>query len=597
MLLFKIKPFADESLASFLFRSAEENLMDKPTWLLSLLAEKWNLKTDENTLNWINGQELEHLSHILGISEKDCNDLTFHSFSTIFLSPIVSGIRCPWIMSRHTKLCPLCLEESERYHRKSWSLTHYIACPHHHILLVDCCYACKRQFKPRQIITGICKCGYHVTNNPKVPVLDVRLIKYQDTICRILQHNSSGLEKALDQPAIFFAAIEWLATWIPQILPEEHIPHLQDIKLTERVIARTRLKKDKKVEQAAVLYVHAYQILQDWPTSFHHLTRVIDVYGIEEKLRTFLKTGLPKLQNTSLHFIYDEFFNYLSTYKLKIDQSFSLITLKEATQIIRYFHESIVNESYFKPLCFMFNNIEITLFSQKEIQNWILQYNQSISKEQLRKIWDTSARATYAILSNNILQGIIHATNGSASKWIVPMKSLHSFHNKIKALSRHEIQETCLSFNRCIEWIGPDFAHYLIEEILNGEIPFKWSAGPLGKAILPKRDVYFAISNKLLLNREETETLSMKNLNFLLGVKRSDIEYWISTGRFGNINSIDSLTIQQYKEFRKNYSTTFQISMETGLTIKQLSKMHQMGKLTSVSGVPHNDGKRLLFNT
>lgn len=167
--------------------------------------------------------------------------------------------------------------------------------------------------------------------------------------------------------------------------------------------------------------------------------------------------------------------------------------------------------------------------------------------------------------------------------------------NQLIELSIQDLSNP-ITFNHAIEWVGPDKAHLLLRSILNGEIRIKYITGKLSDMLLCKTDVYYQVKDEIINSCDISRLISIRDLTFILGVKRSDVQYWINTGRFGVLKKMDSeIPIQNFLLFHEKFITTFELAIELNTQIKQVLKKHSLGKITSICGPQINDGKRLLF--
>ena len=61
LFLIYVQPYENESLASFIFRTAKENFMEEPLWFLSLFTERYKHKLCESSLNWLDDISLSEI--------------------------------------------------------------------------------------------------------------------------------------------------------------------------------------------------------------------------------------------------------------------------------------------------------------------------------------------------------------------------------------------------------------------------------------------------------------------------------------------------------------------------------------------------------
>lgn len=93
-----------------------------------------------------------------------------------------------------------------------------------------------------------------------------------------------------------------------------------------------------------------------------------------------------------------------------------------------------------------------------------------------------------------------------------------------------------------------------------------------------------------------TNLISIRDVTFILGIKRSDVQYVIDTSRSGILNKVNSeIPIQNLLLFHEKFITKFELALELNIQIKQVLKKHSLRKIASISGSHVNDGKRLLY--
>jgi hypothetical protein len=129
-------------------------------------------------------------------------------------------------------------------------------------------------------------------------------------------------------------------------------------------------------------------------------------------------------------------------------------------------------------------------------------------------------------------------------------------------------------------------------------LKYKFYIHKLSDVVLDKKETYYQVKEEILKNCEELNAISYRDLTFILGVKRSDIQYWVTNGRFGMLENemSDQIPFQNFMDFHEKFITTLELAFKLNLQIKQVTKKNAIGKLVSVSGPQVNDGKRLLFS-
>lgn len=140
------------------------------------------------------------------------------------------------------------------------------------------------------------------------------------------------------------------------------------------------------------------------------------------------------------------------------------------------FNGNIVNSNKVKHYKFKYNNIEINIINKFELENFMDTYRDSYSKEEFQDLWGTSPKSTNVILNGHFFDNAFFYSSGSIFKWVIPKSSVQKTENKIIELSKKDLSSP-ITFNHSIEWVGPDNAHILLRNILNGEIRIKYIPG------------------------------------------------------------------------------------------------------------------------
>src|SRR5690625_975188 len=131
--------------------------------------------------------------------------------------------------------------------------------------------------------------------------------------------------------------------------------------------------------------------------------------------------------------------------------------------------------------------------------------------------------------------------------------------------------------------------------MISGLIPFEYR-GSLGTSLLSISKLYRAIEKILLEKAKRTSFILIRDIVFLLGVKKSDVIYWTETGWLGNTKITNgSIPFNAFCIFYKKYKTSYQLSLITNINLKRIIKKHAIGKIISISGPNLSDGMRLLF--
>lgn len=67
--------------------------------------------------------------------------------------------------------------------------------------------------------------------------------------------------------------------------------------------------------------------------------------------------------------------------------------------------------------------------------------------------------------------------------------------------------------------------------------------------LLNKSEIYYQIKSEIVKKSSDSNLISVRDLTFILGIKQSDIQHWIYSGRFGDLKEM-----MPYIPFQNFYS-------------------------------------------
>lgn len=598
MLLFFEKPYQDESLCSLLFRTAQLNLMDNLCWIFSNFIEFSNLHIISNEVNWISDEKLEKMAEFLSISNQKAHCLTFNSTLNHNKLERKSIEKNPWFLYSRTKCCPLCLRE-QIYHRKVWSSTYSLICTRHNSCLIDRCPECNNYYDIQSIMNNKCKnCNHKIsTCAPKTNSIATNLTKYQTIIDNFVYNSHFEYSHTwINNSQCFIESIEFIGNWIARLLPNEEL-NLEEFEIIYdgKAVERNHLKNAKTIEQATCIYSYAFKILENWPNAFYNLLAKAEQQN-NSIYNYFLEIIIPKLNGTQLWQISKELTNFITNIKMGILKN-QYIRSDEVKFINKKFNAGILHFNELQSVSYVYNDIFFSFVNLDKLQSFFNKYENSLTKEELKEKWGTSSTATYTILQNNLIKNVISFTNGSANNWVIPQVSIKSFEVCLYSLSQTLVKPE-VTLNYAFQWVGPEKSHVLLTGVLDHKISFQWTSNKLGECLVSKKDVFQYLKEYLLNKGNKSGFISLKDVTFLLGVRKSDIFYWLETHRFGKIEkgNPNNLSLKQYSFFNENYITSFELTIILNLNIKQILKKKSLGQFPEVAGPLLNDGRKVLYN-
>lgn len=595
-MLFYPKPYSQETLLSFIYRVAREHEMSNLDWIFELIEKKLSINLVPERVNWLKGDELESVAEFLGITFEEAEKLTVYRHFERQHIEVRKESKNIWFLYKKTRFCPLCLKEGG-YQRKSWINCHSIMCVEHCTLLLDSCNYCGNIPNTKSIIQDECtNCYNKLSNSPLKQKFPNKLIEYQQIMNQILEKNKLVLIHAwIENSATYLKALDYIALWAAKMIPTEDfsLPKY-NMYFTGNILERNHLRNYRSIEQATCIYSYVFNIINNWPDEFKEFIKKAETHN-EKSFRSFIRYGIPRIINTPLWEVSKFFTNYVAIEKENLPGN-QYLRADEVRFMYPRFNGSITNSSLIKSNKLRILNSNLTVINNDELESFMNQFENSYTKEELREIWGTSAKATLAILKDGHIEGAFWFKSGSAYNWVIPKSSICFFEKKIKHGSTKNIDYPT-SLNQAAEWIGPDKAHLLIRNILKGSIKYAYSSNEFSDLILDKRNLYFQIREEIIKSSEKTEVISFRDVSFLLGIKKSDIQYWIKSGRFGEFDHdiTNVIPFKNFMHFHEKFITTLELAIKLNLQIKQVIKKYTLGKLISISGPQFKDGKRLLF--
>ncbi|MCH1627419.1 TniQ family protein [Ferdinandcohnia quinoae] len=589
------KPYAQETLLSFLYRVANQNLMDNPSWIFDCLDYRYSIKLIKNMVNWLQGDELEAVANLLRIPFRQAKTLSI-SYDLERIGLEVRNVKKnPWFLYDKTRYCPICLRE-DVYQRKIWINSQSIICLEHQLFLLDKCSNCHNIINIKDIIQNICsKCNKILSYSHSSSVQNKKLLTYQRTLNNIfIENHFDYIHSWINNSITFFKALDFLSLWVAKLINSKTLSIQKDkIFFDGNVLERHHLKNYKTIDQTICLYNFTFNIIDNWPTAFFHFLELAEEN--EKTFISFLKYGIPKLIGTELWPISKEVTNFLATKKFNLKGK-EFIRADEIKHLNSKFNGSIFHSNLIESEQFTYKGSEFNITEKSEVNKLLDEFENSYTKEEVMNYWGTSPKATFTLLNSDLIERIHCYNTGAVSTWVIPIKSINKIELQLKEKSSLHIKSP-ISLGNAFQWSGPHQAESILKGMLLDKIRFKLYGARLTNTLIEKRDCYYHIKENIISKGIDSGYISIRDIVFILGIKKSDVEYWMLTGRFGVLSNPGyNVPIDNFLNFTNQYITTFELSLELNRHIKQILKRHSMGKLKSISGPDYDDGKRLLFN-
>jgi len=598
LLLVNIKPKHNESLLSLLYRTASANLMDHSKWILDNYKAFSGTLLNECRVNWLNDEEIMNLAKFLDLNANQLKSMTYNHILDKNNLPSKNIKNNPWFQYKYSKYCPICIEE-DAYQKIDWMSSHSILCLKHGIFLLDRCQSCNKQVTPRNIVSRKCKCNKYLNDNKYTLVKDKKIIKYQSLIEEVIyKENLNFSNTFITDKKSFMETMLFFTTWSCQLLSKKQLslPSLNII-YEGNSLNTNRLKNTLSIEQAICLCHRAFNIANNWPQDFFELLKDSS-NNSNSKLNSFLKNIVPNLAHTSFKAISDALTQfYIQKFSLTKDKLY--IRSDEVYVHTNTISKCIVHSEFFNYHTNNFQGVEVKLIEYEEFKSKNFLLENSLSKEELRNRWGTSPKATFSILIKGILKNAFSYRMGSVNHWVISNESIIEIENNLIKNSTI-LKDKFITLNNAIQWIGIDRAGEILEGLINNKIRFCYRKNKkVSNILISKKECYNFMKGILHLEGTKNNFINIRDLTFLLGVKKLDIIYWIKTGKFGLLSEKNDnkseIPFENYLHFSRKYITTFQLSLKNNVSISSLLKKVNKGKLKTISGPSHNDGKRVLF--
>lgn len=309
VLLNRPSPYADESLASWLWRLAERNYLPSPTVLLRYLRDGLSDVTPiqrQFQHGFHDPALLTALAEVADVSVETVYRHTVHRFAHVLTPPdrevcylqtasdvqhpLLSAPRSTDNFSPRFAWCPPCLVEC-RYVRLHWYLPFLACCPVHRCWLLDNCPACQKKLKEVDIVLGHCSgCNLQLEQavSITVPAGDL-LLTMTSTVMEWLygcpRAPRAGLPEA-STPALLrvVQGLRYSAQRAGDGWEFHHIPAGISVPRLD-ILERRSLT----IFERGCLYATAFRGLLDWPNGFFSF-----LDALRKRPATKEKTGLRR---------------------------------------------------------------------------------------------------------------------------------------------------------------------------------------------------------------------------------------------------------------------------------------------------------------
>lgn len=594
-MLIYLRPYTNETLLSFIYRVAKKNRMDNLKWIFNCFERDLSLKIHENNINWLDGVDLKAIATYLNITLEEAKTLTLTGDIEDLNLKINNITKNQYFLYSKTRFCPVCIK-LDKYQRKNWINIFSIICLEHECYLQDDCHNCRKNLNVKDIIQDSCiKCNKKPSDSP-ILFCTLSLLKhFQITLNQIADLKEFHYQHPwIKDKNVFISAINFLSLWISKLVPNDklNIPD-EELFFKGNVLERYHFKNFRTVEQSACLYNKAFDIISNWPENYYNFLNSVELFN-NSTFTSFLKHGVSKLTNTPLWPISKELTSYLGN-KILNTTNQHYIRSDEIKFFNSRFHGNIAHCRLLKTSILSFKGMKLHVIKKTELEDLVKRFTKSFSKEELRIYWGTSARATAAILKSGLIEGAFSFKTGSANTWVISLNSIIRLEQSLKDKTTTDFADP-ISLGSAFQWAGPDHAHWIIKGVKDELIKINFCNTEFSQSTISKLECYHLIKKQIIKDGVKKGFFLVRDLTFILGIKKSDLIHWYNTGRFGcAILNNQQITSKGVLKFFEEYITTYELSITYSYPVKKILTRNRLGYFTTYSGPMHKDGKRLLF--
>ncbi|MCM3619777.1 TniQ family protein [Sutcliffiella horikoshii] len=594
-MLIYLRPYTNETLISFIYRVAKKNRMDNLKWIFDCFERDLSLKIHENHVNWLDGVDLEAVATYLNITLEEAKMLTVIGDIEDLSLQVNNITKNQYFLYSRTRFCPFCMKKA-KYQRKNWINLFSVVCLEHECYLQEDCYNCLKSLNVKDIIQDSClKCNKKPSDSP-ILFCTLSVLKYfQKTLNQIADQKEFNYQHPwIKDKNVFISTINFLSLWISKLVPDDKLTIPKEhLYFKGKVLERYHFKNFRTVEQSACLYNKAFDIVSNWPENYFNFLDSVELLD-NDTFTSFLKHGVSKLTNTPLWPISKDLTSFLGNKILNtIDQEY--IRTDEIKFFNTKFHGNIVHCNLLTSSILSFKGMQLNVVKKAELEDLVKKYTKSFSKEGLRVYWGTSARATTAILKSGLIEDSFSFETGSATTWVIPLDSIIKLEQSIKDKTTADFADP-ISLDSAFQWAGPDHAHWIIKGVQDELIKINFCNTDFSQSTISRFECYQLLRDEILKVGVSKGFFSVRDLTFILGVKKSDLIHWYNTGRFGcAMLKNQQISSKGFLKFFDEFITTYELSITFSYPIKKILKRNQLGYFNTYSGPKHKDGKRLLF--
>ncbi|MEM5777935.1 MAG: TniQ family protein [Candidatus Aenigmatarchaeota archaeon] len=343
---YKIEPFDDELLSSYLIRVAYTFYCSPTSFYYLYFPEYFKNKVifrrdmdiwaDENFITKLSEKTRTSYEKLWNTTLRSYTGYLFENCrenTTNFMIDSL-GIRGSLCKGRGYKFCPLCIRENNiPYLKKIWRVSFYTVCTKHNVLLLDKCPQCGESINPfklskDEILFACYRCGFNFRQSPVVKIPEnscgIKAVKIMEDVLQkgYFSWSSDNYVYSIG----FFMVIRQLIKVLKilvrkeivsesEILRHEILYDTEYFQKVKNVIFQKREIEKSGVLEKYFLFSAALNLLEDYP---HRLKEFLNKHSIcysllirdfknEKELPYFYMSVIDSFKNYSRAMNLEEF--------------------------------------------------------------------------------------------------------------------------------------------------------------------------------------------------------------------------------------------------------------------------------------------------
>lgn len=640
------KPYADETLASWLRRLAEQNYLPSPRSLLTHLCQKNPelSKSSQLPINRIpNETVLQGIADLSLTTLAEVYNHTFHRFATRLTHPrhqeqISRGVSNPSLVfgpsrgspdlyATQISWCPYCLAEAQ-YVRWHWHIPLVVSCDVHRCWLVERCPECNAPISDADAIHAHCShCNFQLTDAIPIELPEQDLLLRQQSMVMNWLYGSLDISsyQLPDVPVATLVSVLLGLRYAAQCSGNgwhyHHIPPgipLVDLSITER--------RHLTQFERGCLYATAFRGLMNWP---HGFFAYLDAYrkrpGLDQK-----ETGLRRefgglhyswfehgWKHPAFDFIQTAFNDYLveripahqiafSSRASEYPDLVNRLDYVSVTQAARYVESSVhilsrlIKEGHLTPHYFTPGGR--MMLSRREIDQLPQWWENHLTIPQVAQMLGITIDVTRILITTPLIEVV---PDGAGKKWQFIYVYRNSIVAFIQRLRKHttilaDKQQRGLSMTDvCFRnaSIGLGFSE-IWQRVCDGKL----NAYHPNETLFPLNDMWFepeAVANISQTVKAEHDWINLTDTLLCLGIRRQVLDHFLEAGLLQPIKAFGPKQFFRRSEveaLRDRAVSSRQAAEMLNTSLATMLDLNRQGRFSPLSGPGINCHTHYVFD-